>query len=106
MYDFAIVALLGLVTLKLAQLLEEWVPALSKVSLLVRLGIGVGAAFAIDYSMFEGFGIAVREAWLGTMATGLAIGSLTTVWRVALGWLGASEDDVPTEHHHRPRMAA
>ena len=49
----------------------------------------------------------MREHWLGTWATGLMIGSMATVWRVALGWLGAT--DAPTAdsgHRGRPRVAA
>src|SRR5919205_4191368 len=81
MYDFAIVALLGLATLKVTDLLEEVVPALARFSAFLRLAIGVAAAVAIDYSLFSGFGISVREHWLGTWATGLMIGSLATAWR-------------------------
>lgn len=109
MYHFAIVALLGLATLKVCDLLEELVPALDKYNTLVRLAIGVGAAVAIDYSMFAGFGISVREHWMGLWGTGLVIGSMATAWRAALGWLGAITEDgreARHEHHGRPRMAA
>ena len=107
MYDFAIVALLGLATLKVTDLLEELVPALARFSAFLRLAIGVVAAVAIDYSLFTAFGVSVREHWLGTWATGLMIGSMATVWRVAFGWLGASETDAAEPGRRgRPRMAA
>jgi hypothetical protein len=107
MYDFAVIALLGLATLKVTDLLEELVPALSRFTTFLRLAIGVGAAVAIDYSVFNGFGIGVREDWIGTWATGLMIGSLATGWKVAFGYLGASEGDSTESHRSgRPRMAA
>ena len=107
MYDFAIVAQLGLATLKVSDLLEELVPALGRFSAFLRLAIGVVAAVAIDYSLFAAFGISVREQWLGTWATGLVIGSMATVWRAALGWLGTSDTEATEPGRHgRPRMAA
>jgi hypothetical protein len=107
MYQFAIIALLGLATLKVTDLVEELVPALSRFSTFLRLAIGVVAAVAIDYSVFKGFGIGVRKEWLGTWATGLVIGSMATVWRAALGYLGTSDAGTAESHGHgRPRMAA
>ena len=107
MYDFALVALLGLATLKITDLLTELVPALARFSAFLRLAIGIVAAVAIDYSLFTAFGVSVREHWLGTWSTGLMIGSLATVWRVALGWLGATDSGAAEPGHRgRPRMAA
>lgn len=107
MYHFAVIALLGLATLKLVDLLGEFVPALSKYTTFLRLAIGVVAAVAIDYSVFDGFGIDVRERAYGVWATGITIGSMATAWHAAFSWLGETEDGT-TEHkeHGRPRMAA
>jgi hypothetical protein len=108
MYHFAVVALLGLATLKVVDLLIDIVPALDRFRSFLLLAIGVVAAVVIDYSVFDGFGIAVRERWLGTGATGLVIGSFATAWRTAFGYLGATggagEGEAPS--HGRPRMAA
>jgi hypothetical protein len=107
MYHFAVVALLGLATMKVAEVLEGFVPALTRISGLLRLALGVGVAVAIDYSMFEGFGISVREAWLGTWATGFVIGTLGYAWRAIFAWLGFGEGETSeTRSHGRPRMAA
>lgn len=108
MYHFAVVALLGLVTLKVVDLLTEIVPALGRFRSFLLLAIGVVAAAVIDYSIFDGFGIALRERWLGTGATGLVIGSLATAWRTAFGYLGAGEGagEGEARSHGRPRMAA
>lgn len=107
MYHFAIVALLGLATLKVADVLEEFVPALTRISALLRLGLGVGVAVLIDYSVFAGYGIGVRETWMGTWGTGLMIGSLSTVWRAVFGFLGAGEGEgTEARRLGRPRVAA
>lgn len=109
MYHFAIVALLGLATLKVVDLLEELVPALDRFNTLLRLAIGVVIAVVADYSMVSGFGVSFRENWMETWGTGLVIGSLATVWRACLGWLGAFNEDgseAHHSHHGRPRIAA
>ena len=99
MYHFAIVALLGLAPLKFVDLLEEHVPATEKYRSFLRLAIGVVAAFAIDYSLFDHYGVSVREDWMGTVGTGLVIGSFATAWRAALTWLGAIADDGSEAKH-------
>ena len=106
MHDFAVVALLGLVVLKVGDLLDELVPGLSRFRHLLTYALAVAVAVAIDFSVFAGWGIDVRETWMGTWATGLIIGSLATVWRALLGWFGAQEGEVPGEERGRPRMAA
>lgn len=108
MYHFAVVALLGLVVLKVVDLLVDVVPAFARFRSFLLLALGIGAAAAIDYSIFDGFGIALREGWLGTGATGLVIGSLATAWRAVFGYLGGAEatGDADAHSHRRPRMAA
>ncbi len=106
MHDFAVVALLGLAVLKVCDLLDELFPAVERIKALLTYVLAVAAAVAIDYSIFSGFGIDVRERWMGTWTTGLIIGSFASVWRVALGWLGAEGAEGSGRDHGRPRMAA
>ena len=107
MYHFAVVALLGLAVLKIADLLEDFIPSLAKVNALLTYALAVAAAVALDYSIFKGFHIGVRESWMGPWFTGFIIGSMTTVWRVAFGYLGSSEGKSAGERHpQRPRVAA
>ena len=61
MYDFAIVALLALATLKLVDFLTDAVPQLRNLRSLATFVIGVGATVLIDYSLFRGFGIGIRN---------------------------------------------
>jgi len=107
MYTFAVVALLGLAVLKIADLLEDFVPGLSRIHALLTYALAVAAAVALDYSMFKGFHIDVRDAWMGPWFTGFIVGSMATVWRVAFGYLGSSEGKSAEERHpQRPRVAA
>ena len=107
MYQFAIVALLALAVFKVADLLEDFVPGLARVHSLLTYTLAVAAAVALDYSVFRGFHVAVRDAWMGPWFTGFIIGSLATVWRVVFGYLGSSEGKSAEERHpQRPRMAA
>jgi hypothetical protein len=107
MYEFAVVALLGLATYKVVDLLSELVPSLTKVRSLAIFILAVAAVVALDYSVFTGFGITVREQWIGTVVTGLIVGSLAAAWEALLGWLGSTELTTGQHRHtDRPRIAA
>ena len=106
MYEFAVVALLGLATYKVADLVSELVPGVGKIRTLVTFAIAVLGVVALDYSVFEGFGVTVREAWVGTVVTGLIVGSLAAAWQALLSFLGASEANADRRRTERPRIAA
>ena len=107
MYEFAVVTLFGLVALKVTDLLVELVPGLDRIRTLLTFTLAVVAAVALDFSLFSGFGIAVRDAWMGTVGTGLVIGSLASAWAAVLAWFGTTS---ATAHRpinsERPRIAA
>jgi hypothetical protein len=107
MYTFAVVALLGLAVLKIADLLEDYVPALARFNSLLTFVLAVGAAVALDYSMFKAWHISVPDTWMGPWFTGFIVGSTATLWRVLFGYLGSSEGKSAEERHpQRPRVAA
>lgn len=107
MYHFAIVALLGLVVLAVTDVLKELVPTRGAVNALANVVLGVAVALILDYSVFGGFGITVREPWMGTLGTGLMIGSLATLWRALFGYLTPGEDRTATDRQRRrPQVAA
>ncbi len=107
MYEFAVVTLLGLVALKVTDLVLENVPGLDRIRTLFIFALGILFAIALDFSLFDGYGIPVREAWMGTVGTGLVIGSLSSAWSALLGWFGTTS---ATGHkpgaNERPRIAA
>lgn len=107
MYELAVLALLGLVTLKLSDMVGEGSPATARYRTLVTLALGVGTVFALDHSLFAGFAIPVREEWLGTLTTGLAVGALAGAWSALLGWLERQRDGAADRSGAgRPRIAA
>jgi hypothetical protein len=87
MYDFAIVALLALATLKLVDFLTDSIPQLRNLRTLLTFVIGVGATVLIDYSVFSGFGIAIRNATVGTWVTGFIVAGMTVPWRALFAYL-------------------
>jgi thiol:disulfide interchange protein len=99
MHDFTVVVLLGLALWKVVDLIEDFVPFLTKFHNLVTIILGVAAAVALDYSMFGGLHVAVRAGWVGTWGTGLAIAGTTSAWRALLHWLGSNEGDAPEARH-------
>ena len=107
MYEFAVVTLLGLVALKVTDLVIENVPGLDRIRTLFTFTLGIVMTLALDYSMFAGFGVTVREAWMGTVGTGLVVGSLAAAWSALLGWFGTTSlGDTARPRNERPRIAA
>lgn len=106
MYDFAITILLGLALFKVVDAVEDLVPDLTKFHSLVTVAFAVGGAYAIDYSLFRGFGVGLREEWMGVLATGLMIAGSTSIWRGMFRWLGSSEGEEPTVRHLSQARAA
>ena len=107
MYDFAIIALMGLAIFKVVDLLEDFVPRLASYHLLTTLALGVIAAVGIDYSVFSQYGIELRDADLGVWMTGLMMAGTTSIWRAGFHWLGTSEGEEPeVRHQQRPHIAA
>lgn len=99
MYHFAVTILLGLALFKVVDLVEDLFPKLVKFHSLATILLGIAGVWAIDYSMFDGFGIGFREDWMSVVLMGLVVASTTSVWRAAFHWLGTSEGDAPEARH-------
>jgi hypothetical protein len=109
MHDFTIVVLLGLALWKVVDLLEDLVPAMTRFHNLVTIVLGVAAAVALDYSMFGGFHVVLRDTWMGMWATGFVVAGTTSAWRALFHWFGSNEGDAPEVRHAHSgpkRMAA
>lgn len=109
MYEFGTVVLLALVLTKLVDLvrhIREMTPA-ARISLAMLLGVGL--AWAMDYSVFAGFGITFRASWMSIVATGLVMGGIASVWHEVLDLLGSfarrSHDQAIEIERHIPRAA-
>lgn len=93
MYTLAVVLLLGLALCKIVDVLDGLVPGLARLRGLATLALAVAVTAAMDYSLFAGFGVELREAWMGTVLTGAVLAGTTSVWRAAFNWLGWSEGE-------------
>jgi hypothetical protein len=81
MHHFAIVALLGLAVYKTGEFIFGLLGMSDdKLRLLGNLALGVIATEVLDYSVFGGWGIAVRASWMGPVFTGLIVGAMSYVW--------------------------
>jgi hypothetical protein len=106
MHDFAITVLLGLALFKIVDVVEDLVPGLTKYHTMVTMVLAVAGVIGIHYSLFDAYGITLRESWMGLWATGFVVAGTTSVWRAAFHWLGTSEGEEPAARHTGLRSAA
>ena len=91
----------------MVDLLEGLSPSVSRVRALLTFALAIGVAVALDFSVFAGYNIPVRETWMGTWGTGLIIGALAAAWQVLFGFLGTESRAAPADHRDtRARVAA
>lgn len=108
MYDFAVVALLALAVVKTVDFLSDQFNLAKLRSLLTFVG-GIGAALLLDYSVFAGWGIPIRDADMGVIVTGFVVAGMTVPWRALFGWLTherATMDETLGDHTASLRRAA
>jgi hypothetical protein len=87
MYEFAIVALLALATLKLVDFLTDVVPQLRNLRSLATFVVAVGATVLLDYSVFRAWGIDIRNDTTGVWITGFVVAGMTVPWRAVFAYL-------------------
>ncbi len=108
MYDFAIVALLALGTVKLVDFLSDYIPPLKAWRSLLTFIAAVGVVVALDYSLFAALGIPIRDETLGVWVTGFMVAGVTVAGRAAFGYLThdrATRDETLGEHPPLRRAA-
>jgi len=88
MYAFAVVALLGLAVLAVAKLADRYLSLAAEAWAFIMLGLGVGAAWLVNFNLFATWGLTVRNAAIGVTLTGLAIGGVAYFWREVLDFFG------------------
>ncbi len=108
MYHFAIVALLALGTLKLVDFVVDNVSGLERFRSLFTFVVAIGAVWTLDYSLFDGFGIAVRDRDTGMWITGFLVAGMTVPWRAMFAYLThekATSDETLGQHSPMRRVA-
>ena len=108
MYHFAIVALLALATVKVVDFLADAVDGFERFKSLLTLVVAVGGLYALDYSLFAGWGVSLREDYMGWMATGFIVAGLTVPWRALFAYLThdrAEVDETLGGHVHMRKVA-
>ena len=106
MYTLAVTVLLGLALFKIVDVIEDLVPGLTKLHDAVTVTLAIVGAFALDYSLFDGFGVTLREDWMGALFTGVIVAGTTSVWRALFHWLGTSEGEEPAVRHQGSRVVS
>jgi len=108
MYTFAVVALMALATVKLVDFLVDLLPDASGLRSLLTFIVGVGSIWLLDYSMFDGFSVDLRNRMVGVLATGFIVAGMTSAWRAAFGYLThdhATLDETLGDHRNLRRVA-
>ena len=103
MYTFAVVALLALATVKLVDFLADNIAIADRARSLLTFVIAVGAVVWLNFSMFDGWDIAVRNRDLGMWITGFVVAGGTVPWRALFSYVThdrAMSDE--TLGHHMP----
>jgi hypothetical protein len=87
MYQFAIVALLALAVVKLVDFIDGAIPALSGFRSLFTFVFGIASVWALDYSLFDGFGVATRNRNIAMVMTGFIVAGVTVAWRALFSYM-------------------
>jgi hypothetical protein len=85
MYEFTIVVLLGIGTLKLVDALETYVD-FSKFRSTLTIALAIALAWALEFSLFEAWGVAVRSDLVAYAGTGLMIAAAGQAVPLVLAW--------------------
>jgi hypothetical protein len=105
MYEFAILALLALATVKLVDFVVDFLPGdTGTMRSLLTFVVAVGGVWMLDYSVFAAWDVSIRNADLGIWITGFVVAGLTSAWRAGFRYLthDAATSDETLGEHHRP----
>lgn len=103
MHHFAVIALMALAIVKLVDFVADNLTVLERFRSAMGIAGGVAAAWLLDYSLFAGWDIAIRNDDTGVWFTGLAMAGMTVPWRALFGFLTnhqAHADETLGERSH------
>lgn len=108
MYPFAVLVLSGLAIVKLVDFLVDLIGDRQGMRSLMTFVLAIGAMWILDFSVFDAWGIAVRNAAIGVWMTGFMVAGITSAWRALFGYLThdhATLDETLGEHHELRKVA-
>jgi hypothetical protein len=108
MYTFAIVVLMALAVVKLVDFIVDFLPQTTGVRTLLTFVLSIGAMWLLDFSMFESFGIGIRDHLTGVVMTGFMVAGMTSAWRAVFGYLThdhATLDETLGDHRGLHKVA-
>jgi hypothetical protein len=108
MYDFAVIALLAVGVVKVVDFLSDSFDQLHRMRSVLTFLMGLGSVWALDYSVFDRWAIAVRSHASGVWMTGLMVCGATVAWRAMFAYLthDRAEGDESLGSHTGLRRAA
>lgn len=108
MYDFAVVALTALAVVKVVDFLADATDVLHRMRPILTFLFGIGAMWQLDYSVFENWGVEVRNHASGVWMTGFMVCGATVAWRAIFAYLthDRAEADETLGNHTHLRSAA
>ena len=109
MYHFAIVALMALAVVKVVDFVTDNVEALRRFRSLLTFVLAIVTVMWLDYSLFDGWNVAIDERDSGVLVTGFIVTGMTVPWRALFGWLThdrANTDETLGDHVPMIRRAA
>jgi hypothetical protein len=89
MYTFAVVALMSLAVLKVVDVLVEYTGARDHRPLraLLTFALAIGAVWAMDFDLFAGWNMTLRNGDIALWMTGFMVAGFTVAWRAVFGYL-------------------
>jgi hypothetical protein len=97
MYVFAVAGLLGLGVFAVAMFAHRFLSMVRELWPIVLVGLGVGAAWLVNFDAFRLWGIGERQHWIGVTLTGVMIGGFGVVYRGVGHLMGAFARKVADE---------
>ena len=105
MYHFGLIVLMALALVKLVDFVVDQNAGLERMRSLLTFAGGIGFMWMLDYSLFESWGVAVREQWMGLWATGFIVAGTTVVWRGVFSYLTHHQSPIDESlGAHRPLL--
>src|SRR5262245_64013495 len=108
MYQFAVLVLLGLAIVKLTDFIVDVLGERTGMRSLLTFVLAFGSVWLLDYSVFSGFDIAVRNESIGIWMNGFLVAGTTSAWRALFGYLThtrATSDETLGDHRPLHKVA-